>query len=133
MNELLAAADVLVHSTGGVTCLEASVRRCPVVAYGAPPGHARHVARAMVELGEVANPRGEEDLTRVLQQTAMGGGARGHDPRLHPRAGDLILAARPRAHSWRDMPPWLFPAPEGGWFRSHRTRTGNEVEALREA
>ena len=37
MSDLLAAADVLVHSTGGVTCLEALARDCPVVAYGAPP------------------------------------------------------------------------------------------------
>ena len=47
MSDLLAAADVLVHSTGGVTCLEALARDCPVVAYGAPPGHAPLLAREM--------------------------------------------------------------------------------------
>ncbi|NLE73070.1 MAG: hypothetical protein GX604_00330 [Actinobacteria bacterium] len=37
MNELMAAADVIVHSTGGITCLEALVRGCPLITYGSPP------------------------------------------------------------------------------------------------
>ena len=51
MPELLAAADVLVHSTGGVTCLEAGAAGTPVVSYGLPVGHARLNTRAMAELG----------------------------------------------------------------------------------
>ena len=47
MPELLAAADVLVHSTGGVTCLEAMARGCPVVSYGLPVGHAKLNTRRM--------------------------------------------------------------------------------------
>ncbi len=38
MPEVLAAADVLVHSTGGVTCLEARAAGTPVVSYGLPVG-----------------------------------------------------------------------------------------------
>ena len=57
MSDLLAAADVLVHSTGGVTCLEALARGCPIVAYGAPPGHAPLLAREMSALGLVAYAR----------------------------------------------------------------------------
>ncbi|HEX4034029.1 MAG TPA: glycosyltransferase [Solirubrobacteraceae bacterium] len=49
MPELLAAADVLVHSTGGVTCLEAMASGCPVVAYGLPVGHAKLNTRKMAE------------------------------------------------------------------------------------
>jgi hypothetical protein len=49
MPDLLAAADVLVHSTGGVTCLEAMARGCPVVAYGLPVGHAKLNTKAMAE------------------------------------------------------------------------------------
>jgi len=49
MPDLLAAADVLVHSTGGVTCLEAMARGCPVVSYGLPVGHAKLNTRAMAE------------------------------------------------------------------------------------
>jgi UDP-N-acetylglucosamine:LPS N-acetylglucosamine transferase len=51
MPELLAAADVLVHSTGGVTCLEARACGTPVVSYGLPVGHARINTRAMADLG----------------------------------------------------------------------------------
>jgi processive 1,2-diacylglycerol beta-glucosyltransferase len=50
MPQLLAAADVLVHSTGGVTCLEAKAAGTPVVSYGLPVGHARLNTRAMATL-----------------------------------------------------------------------------------
>ena len=61
MPELLAAADVLVHSTGGVTCLEASATGTPVVSYGLPVGHARLNTRAMaaLQLLRLANDAGE--------------------------------------------------------------------------
>jgi len=57
MPEMLAAADVLVHSTGGVTCLEAKAAGTPVVSYGLPVGHARLNTRAMatLELLRLAN------------------------------------------------------------------------------
>jgi UDP-N-acetylglucosamine:LPS N-acetylglucosamine transferase len=57
MPQLLAAADVLVHSTGGVTCLEAKAAGTPVVSYGLPVGHARLNTRAMatLELLRLAN------------------------------------------------------------------------------
>jgi UDP-N-acetylglucosamine:LPS N-acetylglucosamine transferase len=59
MPELLAAADVLVHSTGGVTCLEAMAAGTPVVSYGLPVGHARVNTRAMAAL----------DLVRLANDT----------------------------------------------------------------
>jgi UDP-N-acetylglucosamine:LPS N-acetylglucosamine transferase len=59
MPELLAAADVLVHSTGGVTCLEARAAGTPVVSYGLPVGHARLNTRAMASL----------DLLRLANDT----------------------------------------------------------------
>ncbi|TMK27396.1 MAG: glycosyltransferase [Actinobacteria bacterium] len=61
MPELLAAADVLVHSTGGVTCLEARAAGTPVVSYGLPVGHARLNTRAMasLQLLRLANDRHE--------------------------------------------------------------------------
>jgi UDP-N-acetylglucosamine:LPS N-acetylglucosamine transferase len=49
MPDLLTAADVLVHSTGGVTCLEAMARGCPVVSYGLSIGHAKLNTRKMAE------------------------------------------------------------------------------------
>ena len=45
MSDLLGAADAIIHSTGGVTALEALLRQCPVISYGAPWGHSRVNAR----------------------------------------------------------------------------------------
>ncbi len=61
MPQLLAAADALVHSTGGVTCLEAKATGTPVVSYGLPVGHARLNTRAMADLQllRLANDTGE--------------------------------------------------------------------------
>jgi processive 1,2-diacylglycerol beta-glucosyltransferase len=96
MSELLAAADALVHSTGGVTCLEALVRGCPIIAYGAPPGHAPKTARAMASLG----------LLQVCESSSQLPAALGHAitqtvadrPRLAqtPAAASLVLAVEPR-------------------------------------
>ncbi|MGI8558179.1 MAG: MGDG synthase family glycosyltransferase [Solirubrobacteraceae bacterium] len=78
MPELLAAADVLVHSTGGVTCLEAMARGCPVVSYGLPVGHAKLNTRAMAaqDLLRLANSTGElvEHVERSCEERASGAG-----------------------------------------------------------
>jgi processive 1,2-diacylglycerol beta-glucosyltransferase len=59
MPQLMAGADALVHSTGGVTCLEAMAVGTPVVSYGLPVGHARLNTRAMADL----------DLLRLANDT----------------------------------------------------------------
>jgi len=41
MSDWLAAADALIHSTGGLTVLEAHVRGCPAISYGWGRGHIR--------------------------------------------------------------------------------------------
>jgi processive 1,2-diacylglycerol beta-glucosyltransferase len=102
MSELLAAADALVHSTGGVTCLEALVRGCPIVAYGAPRGHARLTARVMTSVGLLrsANSRAQlgTALARALTQPVA------QSPRLEPApsAGSLVLSAEPRVRWARE-------------------------------
>ena len=93
MSDLLAAADVLVHSTGGVTCLEALVRGCPIVAYGSPPGHTRLLAEEMEALGLVAYARSSAELRAALAAAD----ARPAD--FQSGGGDLasaVLAAVPR-------------------------------------
>ncbi len=74
MPEIMAAADVLVHSTGGVTCLEAMAAGTPVVSYGLPVGHARVNTRAMAAL----------DIVRLANDT--------NELREHVRAS---FAAKP--------------------------------------
>jgi processive 1,2-diacylglycerol beta-glucosyltransferase len=41
MSEWLGASDALIHSTGGLTVLEAYVRGCPAISYGWGRGHIR--------------------------------------------------------------------------------------------
>jgi processive 1,2-diacylglycerol beta-glucosyltransferase len=67
MPEILAAADTLVHSTGGVTCLEAKATGTPVVSYGLPVGHARLNTRAMADLGLLRLANDTHELRKHVQ------------------------------------------------------------------
>jgi processive 1,2-diacylglycerol beta-glucosyltransferase len=70
--ELFAAADALVHSTAGLTVLEAWVLGCPTISYGWGRGHIRANNRAYARFGiaDVARDRGElaGALRRALAQ-----------------------------------------------------------------
>jgi UDP-N-acetylglucosamine:LPS N-acetylglucosamine transferase len=72
MGDWLAAADVLVHSTAGLTVLEAIMRGCAVISYGWGRGHIRANNRAYTRFGlaEVATTRGElaATLRRALER-----------------------------------------------------------------
>ena len=94
MPRLLAAADVLVHTTGGVTCLEALTAGCPLIAYGAPAGHAPSLARAMARLRIALHPRSRAELHRALLSPLP-------TPPLEEaeRAIDRLLGARLRPQS----------------------------------
>ncbi len=89
MSEWLASADALVHSTGGLTVLEANIRGCPTISYGWGRGHVRANNEAFERFGlaEVAGTRVE--LVAALER-ALGG---------RRRAADLSLAALPSAAS----------------------------------
>jgi processive 1,2-diacylglycerol beta-glucosyltransferase len=91
MPEILAAADTLVHSTGGVTCLEAKATGTPVVSYGLPVGHARLNTRAMADLGLLRLANDTRELREQVQASfaehhALSGRA------AHPREGLLTVA-----------------------------------------
>jgi UDP-N-acetylglucosamine:LPS N-acetylglucosamine transferase len=51
MPALLAAADALIHTTGGTTALEARAVGCPLINFGTAVAHVRAHARAMAEQG----------------------------------------------------------------------------------
>jgi UDP-N-acetylglucosamine:LPS N-acetylglucosamine transferase len=101
MPELLAAADALVHSTGGVTCLEASARGCPVVSYGLPVGHARINTRAMAELELLRLAHSRDDLVDQVQASCAGRPAT--EAVSPPPAADVVLSAPPRV---KPIPAW---------------------------
>jgi processive 1,2-diacylglycerol beta-glucosyltransferase len=67
MADLLGAADALVHSTGGVTCLEATAQGCPVIAYGFARGHVRHNIKAMARHGLIKHAKNPHELTQELR------------------------------------------------------------------
>jgi processive 1,2-diacylglycerol beta-glucosyltransferase len=68
MSDLLAAADALVHSTAGLTVLEAHIRGCPAISYGWGRAHIRANNRAFVrhDLAQVATTR--EELSAALER-----------------------------------------------------------------
>jgi UDP-N-acetylglucosamine:LPS N-acetylglucosamine transferase len=97
MSDLLAAADALVHSTGGVTVLEAAVRRCPVIAYGFPAGHLGAVTREMVTLGAVDHASSGDELLAVLARLIEDPPTRNAVLEPAPSAASLVLTADRRA------------------------------------
>src|SRR6202042_1730120 len=90
MPDLLAAADVLVHSTGGVTCLEAMARGCPVVAYGLPVGHAKLNKRLMARHEYLVLAESADELVAHVERGCATRALRPPRPSRHP---DLDAAA----------------------------------------
>jgi processive 1,2-diacylglycerol beta-glucosyltransferase len=110
MPELLAAADVLVHSTGGVTCLEAMAAGTPVVSYGLPVGHARVNTRAMAALDLVRLANDTTELREHVRASFAGrdapqadAGAGAGAAARDLAAADVVLGAW---HRVRPIPRW---------------------------
>ena len=92
MPEWMAASDVLVHSTCGLTVLESLMRGCPVVSYGWGRGHIRRNDAALRRFGLADVAAGKRDL-RVAVARALARPRR-IDPRFAelPSAASLVLA-----------------------------------------
>jgi UDP-N-acetylglucosamine:LPS N-acetylglucosamine transferase len=92
MPEWLAAADALIHSTGGLTVYEALMRGCPAISYGWGRGHLRlnNAAYTRFGLAQVAGGRGELHAALAIAL------ARGRTPTDAfeglPSAASLVLA-----------------------------------------
>jgi processive 1,2-diacylglycerol beta-glucosyltransferase len=89
--ELFAAADTLVHSTAGLTVLEAWVLGCPTISYGWGRGHIRANNRAYVRYGIADVARDRDELSGALRRALAA--PRSPDPgfaRL-PVAADVVL------------------------------------------
>ena len=101
MSDLLAAADVLVHSTGGVTVLEALARGCPVVSYGELPGHLQQTSKDMASLGVVLPAKTPVELESILRRLVAAG--RKEPSTIGATAASFVLARTPRVVP---LPAW---------------------------
>jgi processive 1,2-diacylglycerol beta-glucosyltransferase len=66
MPDVLAAADVLIHSTAGLTVMEALVCGCSVISYGWGRGHIRANNAAFARLGMAQVARDRRELAATL-------------------------------------------------------------------
>lgn len=66
MSDILSAADALVHSSVGMTLLEALIRGCPVISYGFGYGHIRVSNKALERFGLAQVARSESELQTAL-------------------------------------------------------------------
>jgi UDP-N-acetylglucosamine:LPS N-acetylglucosamine transferase len=101
---LFAAADALVHSTAGLTVLEAWALGCPTISYGWGRGHIRANNRAFVRFGIADVARSCDELSGALRRAlAQRGSPVAAFARL-PLAADVVLeliGALPVADSGR--------------------------------
>ncbi|MEA2218575.1 MAG: processive 1,2-diacylglycerol beta-glucosyltransferase [Solirubrobacteraceae bacterium] len=86
MVTLLSAADVLIHSTAGLTVLEALMCDCRVISFGWARGHIRVNNRAYERLGMVSVATSRPQLAHALVAALAA-------PRLGPQVPDLPAAA----------------------------------------
>ena len=68
MGDWLAAADALIHSTGGLTVLEAHIRGCPTISYGWGRGHLRAQNEAFRRFGFAEVVTSRTALTAALER-----------------------------------------------------------------
>lgn len=103
MGDILAASDTLIHSSAGLTVLEAIIRGCPVISFGFGYGHVRVSNRALerFKLAQVA--RNEKQLAQALQLALSERPAADESFARRPSTAAMILNSPRRA---RALPVW---------------------------
>lgn len=90
--DLLAAADALVHSTAGLTVLEAHVRGCPTISYGWGRAHIRANNRAFARFGLAEVARDRSQLAVSLRRAICRRGSPDLSFAELPSAATVVLA-----------------------------------------
>jgi processive 1,2-diacylglycerol beta-glucosyltransferase len=88
MGDWMAAADALIHSTGGLTILEAHIRGCPAISFGWGRGHIRMNNAAFRRYGLADVAVGPAELRAALDRALS-----------EEKAEDMSFAALPSAAS----------------------------------
>jgi UDP-glucose 4-epimerase len=107
MSDWMAAADVMVHSTAGLTVLEAHIRGCPVVSFGFSAGHLRANNAAFERFGLAEVARSEHELSSVLRHLSRERRPPDSTFASLPSIASRALTVRPRA---RPQPIWRLRA-----------------------
>jgi UDP-N-acetylglucosamine:LPS N-acetylglucosamine transferase len=96
MPDWMAASDVLVHSTCGLTVLESLMRGCPAVSYGWGRGHIRRNDAALRRFGLADVVANRRELRPTLERAIAR--RRRPDPRFAdlPSAASFVLALADR-------------------------------------
>ncbi len=99
MCDLLTAADALVHSTAGLTILEARLRGCQPISYGWGVAHIRANNRAFARYGLADVAASRADLSAALARALASPLAPDTSLRAIPSAASVVLAVSDAAAS----------------------------------
>ncbi len=91
MGDLLAAADVLIHSTAGLTVLEAQIRGTRVISYGWGAGHIRVNNHAFTQLDMADVARNPAELRTALRRALARPRTPDRSYERLPHAADEVL------------------------------------------
>jgi processive 1,2-diacylglycerol beta-glucosyltransferase len=96
MSDLFAAADVLIHSTAGLTVLEAHIRGCRVISYGWGVAHIRANNAAFVRHRIARVARSRSELRDALREALAEHAEQQHETYAAlPSAASAVLSALP--------------------------------------
>jgi len=103
MGDVMAASNALIHSSAGLTVLEAIIRGCPVISYGFGYGHVRVSNQALehFKLAQVAHT--EQELAPALERALAMTPEPDASFAKRPATAALILADKRRA---QPLPAW---------------------------
>ncbi|MGH2860272.1 MAG: NAD-dependent epimerase/dehydratase family protein [Solirubrobacteraceae bacterium] len=103
MGEILAASNVLIHSSVGLTVLEAIIRGCPVISYGFGYGHVRVSNEALERFGLAQVATSAAELAPAIERAL----AEAPEPNAsfaeRPTSAAMILGSARRAEP---LPKW---------------------------
>ncbi len=103
MGDVLAASDALIHSSAGLTVLEAIIRGCPVISYGFGYGHVRASNHALERFGLAQVARSAGDIAPALDRALAEHPEPDPSFARRPSTASLILSEERRS---RPLPAW---------------------------